>query len=80
MQRSILRLTHKAWSFKLPVIPPISTEIDQHFGDPRWSSSIQEFHGEPKMLIDFPSWKSAINAATNKSEAFNKFVPVQGGS
>jgi hypothetical protein len=42
------------------VIPPISTEIDQHFGDPRWSSSIREFHGEPKMLIDFPSWKSAL--------------------
>jgi hypothetical protein len=22
---------------------------------------IHEFHGEPKMLIDFPSWKSAFN-------------------
>jgi hypothetical protein len=42
--------------------PPISTEIDQHFGDPRRSSSIHELHGEPKILIDFPSWKSALNA------------------
>jgi hypothetical protein len=45
---------------KLPMIPPISTEIDQHFGDPHWSPSIRESHGEPKMLIDFPSWESAL--------------------